>query len=352
MNNLLFIGTLPPPEGGITMQVEILLKNILKHRVFDIEVINICLLYKGFKFFPYALRILKKLLILVRSSQIITFQVSSNTFKILGPVVYLLSRIFNKPLVVRRFAGNGIELYELYSSLTRAIINHTIFKAELTYYETKYQTEYFKKISLNPVKYMPNHKELIKRKPSQSIIAEKFIFVGRICSEKGINQIINVFKKLPLNITIDLYGNDVMDIETNIAEVANINYRGEFDNNDIYTILSNYDALVLPTYWRGEGQPGVIVESLISGVPVISSKLPGIQEIVVQNKTGILITPKSENELESAIKKLNEESKFFLNLKQNIINDLEKFDAQYWYRVFEQDVLSLLSNERKHFKKI
>ena len=40
----LLIGTLPPPEGGITLPVEIILKNIIKHDKFFVQVININLL--------------------------------------------------------------------------------------------------------------------------------------------------------------------------------------------------------------------------------------------------------------------------------------------------------------------
>ncbi|KAA3617832.1 MAG: glycosyltransferase [Calditrichaeota bacterium] len=342
MVRLLFIGTFPPPEGGITLLAKLLLNKLQKSEKLEVDVINITLLYKGFKFFFNSVSVLVKLFYKIRMNDLVTFQTSANTFKILGPIVYFISKLYKKPLIVRRFAGNGIELYKSYSRITKYVINKTVFRADLTYYETSYQVDYFSKFSMQNVKNMPNHRDLIDSPMLHRNRASNFVFIGYVCPEKGINEIIKSFCRMRKNINIDIYGSDGMDIKFKINNFENIKYMGEFKNQNIYKILSKYDALILPSYWKGEGHPGVVVESLITGLPVIATNLKGISEIVEHNKTGLLISPKADEELYEAVTKLNENSEFYLKLKTNIAKTTKKLDAQYWYEEFEKDILSLL----------
>ena len=67
-------------------------------------------------------------------------------------------------------------------------------------------------------------------------------------------------------------------------EVAN-----EFDQADIFILPSNY-----------ENAPVVISESLVKGVPIVSTKVGGIPEMVNKN-SGILVTPRDNKELASTI---------------------------------------------------
>ena len=56
-----------------------------------------------------------------------------------------------------------------------------------------------------------------------------------------------------------------------------------------YTVLSQYDVMIFPTYWEGEGFPGVLVDALIAGLPVIASNWHLNSEVIEEGKTGWLI---------------------------------------------------------------
>ena len=62
-----------------------------------------------------------------------------------------------------------------------------------------------------------------------------------------------------------------------------------FDNADIFVLNSNY-----------ENAPVVIAESIVKGVPVVSTNVGGIPEMV-DAKSGILITPNNDKQLAEAI---------------------------------------------------
>ena len=68
---------------------------------------------------------------------------------------------------------------------------------------------------------------------------------------------------------------------------------------DIRDILSITNIFVLPSLI--EGLPNVIIEAMLAGKPVIATNIPGNDELVVDQETGLLVHPKDANSLASAI---------------------------------------------------
>jgi len=76
---------------------------------------------------------------------------------------------------------------------------------------------------------------------------------------------------------------------------------------DVMDIINAMDIFVLPSLW--EGMPRVILEAMALAKPVITTNVGGNPEIVINNKTGLIVPPKSAESLAMAIKTLldNEE---------------------------------------------
>ena len=56
-----------------------------------------------------------------------------------------------------------------------------------------------------------------------------------------------------------------------------------------YETLSKYDVMLFPTYWDGEGFPGIAIDAYISGLPIIASDWSMNKEVVEDGKTGFII---------------------------------------------------------------
>lgn len=73
--------------------------------------------------------------------------------------------------------------------------------------------------------------------------------------------------------------------------------------DDVRVFLARADVVVLPTLHR-EGMPTALLEAMRAGVPVVASRVGGVDEIVEHRRTGILVTPGDAQGLASAIHNL------------------------------------------------
>jgi len=125
-----------------------------------------------------------------------------------------------------------------------------------------------------------------------------FIFVGRIVSDKGINELVEAFDKFSntyKNVKLLLVGPyenelDPISKETNFL----INYNKKIialgDQNDVRPFFSIANLLVFPSY--REGFPNVVLQACSMGIPSIVTDINGCNEIIENNVNGIIIPVK------------------------------------------------------------
>lgn len=162
---------------------------------------------------------------------------------------------------------------------------------------------------------------LLKNQLSIKNDEKVIIHIGRFHEAKNHYKILNVFleylKLLP-NSKLLLIGNYHSQIGKEIIEVIK---KQKLDSNvlllgvqsDIKRYLSISDALLFPSLW--EGLPGVVLESLAAGVPVLCSDIGCNREIAETNK-GIILMDLEKSDHQWATK-LYDISK---NGKQKIIS--------------------------------
>lgn len=68
---------------------------------------------------------------------------------------------------------------------------------------------------------------------------------------------------------------------------------------DVPEILHIFDIFVLSSYY--EGLPRSIIEAQACGVPVVATNVGGVPEVVANDKTGILVSPKDEKAIARAV---------------------------------------------------
>jgi glycosyltransferase involved in cell wall biosynthesis len=81
-----------------------------------------------------------------------------------------------------------------------------------------------------------------------------------------------------------------------------VEFRGRTKPDEIRAILANADIFCLPTLW--EGTVISVMEAMATGLPVVASDVNGVNEVVDNRVTGILVPPCRDDLLAEAIDEL------------------------------------------------
>jgi glycosyltransferase involved in cell wall biosynthesis len=124
-----------------------------------------------------------------------------------------------------------------------------------------------------------------------------FGFMGRVIPTKGIDVVVNAFKGLSEEL-LHIYG--AIGIKKRFLETENIIFKGSYDNNNINNVLNEIDVLIVPSIWY-ENAPLVIQEAFLAGIPVITSDIGGMAELVENNVTGYTFKTGNSSALKEVI---------------------------------------------------
>ncbi len=181
-------------------------------------------------------------------------------------------------------------------------------------------TDYF-----NPNQISHEQKQKLKK---QLGISEKdfvFIFVGRLVKNKGINELVSAFSQTlkssnPHPQKLLLVGNleseldpllpeTLKEIETN-PDIIFVGFQ-----SDVRPYFAVSDCLVFPSY--REGFPNVVLQAGAMELPSITSDINGCNEIIKDEKNGIIIFVKDKNAIQQAMEKLLSDIVYYQNLKDS-----------------------------------
>ena len=204
------------------------------------------------------------------------------------------------------------------------------------------------KAGLKNVSVMHNFKSLPKIDKSKKETNPdklKFVFLSRVTPDKGCDLIIDAAAKLNKEgykdkYIIDFYGPIGEDYKQSflekIKDLDNLAYKGFIDLRDQenYKKLTGYNAMLFPTYWHGEGFPGIIIDAYACGLPILASDWNMNKDLIIHGETGIIFEPKSVNAITKTI--------------MDCINgdiDLEEMSKNCFKTVSHFDIEEVLSQE-------
>lgn len=137
--------------------------------------------------------------------------------------------------------------------------------------------------------------------------SSRILFVGRLSAVKNPFLLIDIIKKLPENVILDVVGDGEMksSLQAGISRLGlenRIILHGAQSRKRINSMISKSDLLVLPSY--SETQGIVLLEANANSVPVVASNLKSIQESVVNGFNGLLCNVNDAADFAYAIMKI------------------------------------------------
>jgi glycosyltransferase involved in cell wall biosynthesis len=148
---------------------------------------------------------------------------------------------------------------------------------------------------------------------------------GRISPEKGIDILIEAFKKVTGDqLSLLIYGdiNERMPYDRYLLKMARedrrIHFMGRYSNRELPKIMEGIDISVVPSRWY-ENQPYTILESFAYGIPVIATNLGGMSEMIVDGGNGLLFELNNVKDLANQLQRFVSDPGLLACLRRGIM---------------------------------
>lgn len=173
----------------------------------------------------------------------------------------------------------------------------------------------------------------------------RLIFVGRLVEQKNILNLIRALVLLPSEYPwlLDVYGDgEQRDIAAQLAIILgisqNIKFHG-FETN-IFAKLAESDLLVMPSIY--EGMPNVLIEAMATPVPVVTSEIESIVDVVEESGAVILVDPLDPKSIADGILKYLSAPDYYINRLNIGIEISSRYEAAMMSRRYYEEYQRLI----------
>lgn len=130
-----------------------------------------------------------------------------------------------------------------------------------------------------------------------------FLYVGRIDPDKGLFTLIKAFENTKYKLIV--VGYSIEGYDSNLKEYLdnkkhNITFTGKLEFSKIIPLFEKCLCTICPSEWY-DNFPNSVLESYAFRKPVIASNLGSLNELVIENKTGIHFEPKNHISLRKVV---------------------------------------------------
>lgn len=178
-----------------------------------------------------------------------------------------------------------------------------------------------------------------------------FIFVGRIVTDKGINELLRAFQRVnkvesecklllvgPLEPDLDPLSSESLTLLQTDPSILSVGYQ-----NDVRPYFALAHCLAFPSY--REGFPNVVLQAGAMELPAIVSNINGCNEIIIPQQNGMIIPVKDEEALYTAMLEMVQNKGRYQHFKDNARSSItQRYEQKViWealleeYRTFERD---------------
>lgn len=100
--------------------------------------------------------------------------------------------------------------------------------------------------------------------------------------------------------------------------------------NDMQGFFAKIDILVIPSHW--EGMPVLLLEAWAYGIPVVCTKVPGIEELAIDMSNCLLAEAKNPLDLSLNFMEIHNSPEKILNIVKNANTTVIQFNIKYFIK--------------------
>ncbi len=315
---ILFITPLPPSPGGVATAMDAILSSSIWDK-YNIEILDISrkahfgeqakfTLYNISTALNHLLKLLKKCVL--KRPHIVHLPVTSYFALLKSAGLMFIAKIFYVKTVIHLHGGAFDKWYFDSPKLVQNLIKFVLFRADRVIALSTKWASFLREIGLpnekikvlnNPVRrefidYSLKRKQLNKKADKRINV----VFVGSIGERKGLYDILEsiIFVKgSKLSLHFKFIGNEeksgekqhIIEEYTQAGAMEYCEFKGFLSGRKLIREIANSDIFILPSH--NENYPVSILEAMALGLPVISTLVGGVPEIVENGVNGYLIKP-------------------------------------------------------------
>ena len=147
-----------------------------------------------------------------------------------------------------------------------------------------------------------------------------YIFVGRLIEEKGIRLLLQGYQLAKSQFPLVIIGSGELEdlVKKEAEKNPMIRYQGQQSKSQVLEWMQGAIALIFPSIWY-ECSPMTILEAYSRSLPVISTNIGSLAEMIKPHQTGLLFSPTTPQSLAKIIKKVESQPQEWIQLKQNLL---------------------------------
>lgn len=283
------------------------------------------------------LRLLFQIFDCLQNADLIIILLSRNGMRVIFPIVNLLNKFFRKPILHDCIGCSLDHLVERYPFLRKQLNCFAVNWVESRQVQRRLMEQ-----GVQNVEFLPNFKrlELLCEEEIERYQKPVFEFCtfSRVMAEKGIGEAAQAILDLnrqagAMRVSLDVYGPFENGYETELKKYIDlsegaIRYKGVAAYNETTQILKNYYMLLFPTYFKGEGIPGTLIDAFSAALPVIASNWHCNGEIIEHGRTGFLFELSEPWKLTDFMKNAIENPDTIYEMKKQCLKEANFYSAE------------------------
>lgn len=316
--------------GGQLEKTRLVHKFLRKEEGMDIEFINMMNDGRG-------LGLITKVINKYRKNDCVVVITSSRGTRMLSTIFSILYLIKKKPIVYL-IVGNQQDLLKSFSKMKRRSIAKVYFEVDTMQDELrdKYNVGYFS----NCKEIHVNDGSVDQSKPL------KICYYSEVSKRKGFDLLIDALDEVNKDFhkyTLDVYGffsSDENDMRKLLNSREYADFKGTIKRELSQNTLSQYCFMVFPSRHKQEGVPGAIVDAYEAGLPVISSNVGFLPQVVKNEQTGFLF--EEEGQLVNLLEEAYTNSDMVDRFRMNALEEAKKYDIKESIKKLHTDLIEMI----------
>ncbi len=242
----------------------------------------------------------------IKTCDIVHVHVASDNSFVRKSVFINKAKKYGKKLIIHQHGGEWKEYYKNLSGKERTNVKDVFSKADRFLVLSPWYRDFFEgAVGINDVIVFPDTIRLHEYK-ERSYGGHKILFMGRICAEKGVTELIDsvaelreIYPDIELCLA-GIWADEGLKVKA-LKHKEFIHLVGWVDEDEKVRLTYENDIFALPSYF--EGQSVSILEAMDGGMCVVASDTGGIPMMVYEGETGILVKPENKGSLTEGLRK-------------------------------------------------